>query len=351
MKRTNDRNVVLDAVWACVAKYQYIDRIRDLCICESGRFHNTVFQVTTDGATFFLKVLTTHPDESTESRYEYIADVMGQAAGLGIDVPMPIRNDDGFLLTPCGDWSAVASKGVGGEPFRRGSLQHQHAAGRFLGAWHRAMAEYHPRGTCWIGKLGSFFASDASLYESLPDTAQGEVLREHQDQLTSRFQRIESEMGQAGYSRLARAVIHSEYVAKHVRMGERGVVSLLDFEYVSRDVRAMDIALALEDFPCSSRGRMDFIRDRTQAFLAGYSLSGSPLTVAEINAIPVLLRAWYADSLGYWIRRLARTGQAITLFDVRQRVNEDTQYIDSWRSRAPEFVAMLLEVVFDGFKE
>jgi Ser/Thr protein kinase RdoA (MazF antagonist) len=171
------------------------------------------------------------------------------------------------------------------------------------------------------------------------------AFHEYRRQLAARFHEIESELRQAGYCRLPRALVHSEYVAKHVRMRDDRVVGLLDFEYVSRGARAVDVALALDDFPCSARERMDFDEDRIRPFLAGYNSSGSSLSDAEVNALPLVLKAWCADSLGYWIRRVARTAKPIALFDVRQRVREDLQYIDAWGARAPAFVAMVSKAV------
>ena len=331
------------AIEACIRKYPDIRHPQEVVPFQPGAFHNALYEIRTARGHFVLKLLQTHDRESTEARYEYLASVMERASSLLVKAPLPIRNECGHLLTPCGEVRGVLSEYIPGKPFERENSCHQEAAGRLLGLFHKAMADFVPRGTCWIGELGTFFPSWDLPLERIPTPHERDAIREHYSELMERCLRTREELLALRYPELPRAVIHSEYVVKHLRMEDRQVTGLLDFEYTYRDARVVDVALALEDFPCSGRGVRDFSFDRIQTFLHSYNASGVALQPEEISSIPTLLKAWCLGSMGYWIRRVISTGETITLFDVGERLMDDLRYIDWWDAHGQQFVARCLE--------
>lgn len=144
-----------DEVARCVHRYGRLGKVEQILPLQSGLYHNTVWRIRASKGGFFLKVLSAHPNESTESRYQYIASAMGQVAALGVDVPTPVPNADSLLLTGCGKYMAVLSREIRGKPFEREKPAHQRSAGRALGALHTRTARYHPIGTSWPRARGS----------------------------------------------------------------------------------------------------------------------------------------------------------------------------------------------------
>jgi len=321
----------------CIARYPAIGPVHSCESLPAGRFHNALFEVRAASGRYILKILTTHSEESTEARYDYIASAMGEISTLGVRCPFPVKNGSGLNLTPCGGHPAVLSEYIEGTDFRRDSLNHQRGAGDLLGRIHSATASFVPRKTCWIGGIDSFFVRDDALSAKLPDTHDGASVQDRFDGIVDWCLEVSRELEDRRYGTLPRGVVHSEYVVKHLKMAGDQVAGLLDFEYTFRDARAIDVALALEDFPCSSRGARDFSDERIRAFLSAYNAAGAPLLPEEIAALPVLLKAWCLDSLGYWVHRLARTGEHPGLFDMAERTSQDLRYLDWWDANGSAF--------------
>ena len=337
----------INTIKSCISKYSLIGWLENISPVKEGKFHNILYHIGTNKGHFVLKVLTTHHYESTESRYEYITSVMDKISNLGIKVPMPIRNDNHLLLTPCGRYKAVLSEYIDGQLFQRHNLQHQASAGNFLGMFHKATFDCRPRGTCWLRELDSYFILNKSLEDLLPLTPEAYVIREHFEELMERSIKIHNEFRACNYSHLPRTVIHSEYVVKHLKMANGHVSGLLDFEYTRRDARGLDVALALEDFPCTRREGRDFNYDGIRAFITAYNSCGMPLQQSEITSFPTLLKAWYLACITYWVEYVIRTKNKIILFgiDMRDRITENFGDIDWWDIHGDEFVARVIDEV------
>jgi Ser/Thr protein kinase RdoA (MazF antagonist) len=334
----------INTIKDCIARYSSIGQLKDISPM-SGKFHNIAYNVYTSKGHFVLKVLTTHYHESTEDRYEYILSVMEIIGNLGIKVPIPIRNNDSMILTLCGNFKAVLSEYIDGQPFQRQNLRHQDAAGNLLGMFHKATSNYEPRGTCWLGELDSYLILDESLTSSLPAIPEALVIREYFGELVKRSIQVNNELKACNYSQLPRVIIHSEYVVKHLKMTNNFVNGLLDFEYTYKDARSLDIALALEDFPCTKRERRDFDYDKIKAFITAYNSCGVPLHESEIISLPVLLKAWYLGCITFWIDYVIRTKNRITLFNMQERIEKNFEDIDWWNVHGDEFVSSVIEKI------
>jgi Ser/Thr protein kinase RdoA (MazF antagonist) len=331
------------AVRDCARRYPAIGQVQDVQPFGAAQSHTGAYRVRTDNGSFVLQVLSTHPYGATESRLDYICSVMEKVIALGVQAPLPIRNDQGRRLTPFGRYFAVLSAHIEGAPFERDNVKHHAAAGTFLGMFHKATSDFTPRGTSWVGKLDADVVLDGALLKSLPATAQGEALRQSWDGLLSRSRQISDELAAQGYSRLPAAVLHSEYVAKHLRMKDNAVCALLDFEYTYREARALDVAIAMEDLPCSARGRMDFDYAKVRTFLRAYDSAGAPLQPGELASFPALLRALHFASLGFLVMWVLKVGNRPSDLDVKGRMARDLARIDWWHAHGSEFVARAAE--------
>jgi len=91
-------------------------------------------------------------------------------------------------------------------------------------------------------------------------------------------------------------VIHRDYVAKNIVFGAKALVGVLDFASAGSDLRALDIARALESF--ARRGKYGLDACKAGIFLDAYR-SRLPLSDDEVASIPMLLR-WRTLRLLIW---------------------------------------------------
>ena len=116
-------------------------------------------------------------------------------------------------------------------------------------------------------------------------------------------------------------------------LGDR-VSGLLDFEFASPDLRAMDLTVGLCAFGVAARktgGEWPLI----EAFARGYQRRVA-LTREEIDALPTLLRLREATALVHWVGRLRRD---LTTEDNIARRAQDLLGLDDWlRSHGGELI-------------
>ncbi|MFC0213349.1 phosphotransferase [Paenibacillus chartarius] len=99
-----------------------------------------------------------------------------------------------------------------------------------------------------------------------------------------------------GLRRLPHALVHGDLNASNVLADADGeIVAVLDFEFVTRDLRVMELAVCLSDVLDAdepggaderSAGARVPARPRVEALLRGY---GARLTAAEVEALPLLV--------------------------------------------------------------
>ena len=307
-----------------------------------GPFHNQLYQVRAPAGEFYLKVLTPHPVYATEERYEYLASVMEHLAPLAVELPLPIRNDRRRLLTACGSFRAELSRAIGGAPFEEGSPGHQEAAGWTLGRFHQATRDLAPRGSSWVGPLGTYLLRDSSLLAVLPESREADALREHFDELLDRCRRAAEDLCALGAAALPRVIVHSEFTAKHLRMTAGKVSGILDFEYTCRETRCLDVAQALRGLSCVGPAVGGYVQERVQAFIHGYQRAGWPLSPAECRAVSLAGEIWDLECIGFWAHYMAQTADTHLDLDMVDHTRTHCGRADWWRGHREECAALLL---------
>jgi homoserine kinase type II len=109
------------------------------------------------------------------------------------------------------------------------------------------------------------------------------------------------------YARLPQQIVHEDYAPSNMLMQSTRVTGVLDFEFCTRDVRAMDLTVALSWWPVRVLGTGDEW-PIIQAFTTGYARHVT-LDAAEIAAIPLLYELRAYTSL---IHRLGRHRQGLS---------------------------------------
>jgi homoserine kinase type II len=123
---------------------------------------------------------------------------------------------------------------------------------------------------------------------------------------------------------LPRQLIHGDFALGNVLLHGSRVTGIVDFEYCGRDVRAMELATALGLVLTKDNGEALW-----RPVLAGY-LRTLPLSDAELDALPTLIRLGRAAGLVWWIGR-EREGRS-SKTTTAERV-ERLLAIDQWISR------------------
>ncbi|MGH3148569.1 MAG: phosphotransferase, partial [Rubrobacter sp.] len=120
-------------------------------------------------------------------------------------------------------------------------------------------------------------------------------------------------------------------------LGDR-VSGVLDFEFSSPDLRAMDFAVGLFAFGVSARN-VEGGWPPIEAFAAGYRRRVA-LSPEEIGALPMLLRLREAVTLVHWAGRLR---QGLTTEGELARRSGDMLELDGWLSRYGEELVRRVE--------
>ncbi len=196
---------------------------------------------------------------------------------------------------------------IPGEHPRRDDLAQAVAGGEALGRIDRALAALptpaagvswrsygdlahcHPLVPYPLAALGALPIADAARL----------TLREHCEDLMARIPTL--------YASLPQQLCHEDCAPDNLLMVGSRVTGVLDFEFCARDVRVMDLTVALSWWPIAQFGSGDewpIIR----AVVQGYARQIA-LTPAEIAAIPTLFQLRAYTSL---IHRLGRYRQGIS---------------------------------------
>lgn len=101
---------------------------------------------------------------------------------------------------------------------------------------------------------------------------------------------------------LPHQLVHGDLNASNILVNQAGLVfAVLDFEFVTNDLRVMEAAVCLSDFiqPCQDE---TWILEKIYAFLSGYG-SVMKLTEHEINSIPDLIQLRSLDVFIHFLGR------------------------------------------------
>jgi homoserine kinase type II len=126
------------------------------------------------------------------------------------------------------------------------------------------------------------------------------------------------------YQHLPRQIIHRDYDQSNVLMKGNRVTGILDFEFCGPDLRILDLAYALSQWPAgwwNSGKEWDIIL----AFVKGY-LKSQILTLEEFEALPAIIQLRLTTSLFFRFGRYARGLE--TPESMLERIQESLMMVD-----------------------
>jgi homoserine kinase type II len=237
--------------------------------------------------------LTTTTGEYVLTLFEHIprADLpfyvglMDHLANRAIACPVPMRRDDGGMLSDVRGKPAVIVTRLPGAPRARPSAEECRLAGEVLGAIHVAGVEYDAaldnwRGAQWRERFAEKLEPRLSAAENTLIASENAYQAMHDDSV------------------LPQGIIHGDYFHDNVLWDGEGHPGVIDFYFACDDVLAYDVAIAANDWCVEADATID--RDRMEAFLDGYE-ERRPLEELERALWPVMLRR---AALRTWLGRL-----------------------------------------------
>jgi Ser/Thr protein kinase RdoA (MazF antagonist) len=234
---------------------------------------------------------------------------------------------------------AVLTALIPGAPPQREDLAQAGAAGEALGLLDEALARVQlsePRAALTWRSSGDLAHCHPHVPDPLSDIAELPVSEAARSRLAERYTWLMARIPGL-YVRLPQQFMHEDYDPSNLLMDGTQVTGVVDFEFCTRDVRAMDLTVALSWWPLRVLGtgaEWPIMR----AFTSGYARRIT-LDVDEIAAIPLLYELRAYTSL---IHRLGRYRQGLSPLEaVIDRAEAALARADWLRTSGDRFEAML----------
>jgi homoserine kinase type II len=298
-------------------------------IGKSGANNTTRF-VSVGDSQYVLRIYETHKDEV---KVEYEHGILVALAGMPLtfSIPLPVQSQDRRTLVRSRDGKlAGLFHYLDGANPTLDDLPEIHSFGRTVGQLSASLAQVQ------INQRPAY-RPYYEIENTHPRCSLQDILnfcqfppREFSEQTTDLlviFEQLTSFMELATTLRqLPHQLVHGDLNASNVLVNEKGIVSaVLDFEFVTKDLRVMEMAVCLSDFINPSE-EATLTWAKIDAFLSGYGQS-IKLTEAEIEAIPVLIQL---RSLDVFIHFLGRYWDQVSTIDIVQKYIEKSAERCNW---------------------
>lgn len=270
----------------------------------SAGVNNLSYFVHTPAGPYFLRVYR-NTNDAARVRYEHALLLGLQRAGLSFAVPLP-------LATRGGDTYAVAVENgedviaalfpvIPGEHPARGNAAHATACGEALGELDAALARTEAAPSLpALGTYGDLYRVHPLVPDPLALPGELPLAATEAARLRATLEELLA-LVPGLHGRLPRQIIHSDLVRTNALVLGGRVSGLLDFEFASPDLRAMDFAVGVWGFSSWAWGtgrEWPLI----EAFAGGYGRRVT-LEASELESLPALLRLRDATSLVFWAGR------------------------------------------------
>jgi homoserine kinase type II len=239
-------------------------------------------------------------------RYELHALVKLQQKNLAFQIPAPILTMTGELFAVFSGVIFTLSPLISGAPPQNAKLEQSQAAGQTLAELVKILANLQVDVTEQSAPFpasGNFEAwagtkiEPSRLIRSLP------LVKDEQSQILALLE-ITQATAPSLYQTLPQQIIHRDYDQSNILMEDNLVTGVLDFEFCGPDLRILDLAYALTQWPAGlwNTGKEWAVMD---SFIQGY-FQRQPLTSAELEALPLIFRLRSTTSLFFRFGRYVR---------------------------------------------
>jgi homoserine kinase type II len=275
--------------------------------------NNLVLHVETPTGSYVLRVYRNTTD-AARLRFERAVLAQLTATRLPFALPTPIPTLDGAFFfavkTEHGQSLATLTPYIPGQPPDRDNLDQATAAGEALGRLTLAMAQLDTpaEGISWrssgdLARCHPLVRDPPAAFAELP------LSEDKRQRLISGYAWLNERILDL-YATLPQQLVHEDFDPGNVLMEGTLVTGVLDFEFCARDLRVMDLTVALTWWPVRQYGtgaEWPIIA----ALARGYARRIT-LTNDELAALPALFRLRAYTSL---IHRLGRSRQGLSTLE------------------------------------
>ncbi len=273
-----------------------------------------------DGS-YFLRVYQ-NTSERGRILYEHEVLLRLQGAGLPFEVPRPLRADSGETFVWVGGAVAALFPVIPGDHPDPERIEHVEACAGALAELDRALVTIRPDPDLPVlTTYGDLYRVHPRVPDPLEMAWTLPVPEDERDRVGSLIRAALARVPEM-YERLPGQIIHSDFAMSNVLMLGDSVTGVLDFEFASPDLRALDFAVGLSMVALPDR-------ERIEAFSRGY-LRHLRLTRDEIEALPDMLRLRFLAAL------IHRVGRFLAGLSPQKHVQDHVEALietDDWLSR------------------
>lgn len=312
---------------------------------QSGANNTTRFIAVND-KDYVLRIYETHQDEA-KVKYEHSVLLALKDLPLSFSIPVPVLTREGNTLVRTEDGKiAGLFHFLEGENPALDESANLTSFGKTTALLSKALAKVqienrpvyrpyyeiesaHPR--CSMSDVNRFCTNP-----SIDFADQASELLVISEQLSSFRQSVPA------LKQLPHQLVHGDLNASNILVNVDGKVSsVLDFEFVTSDLRVMELAVCLSDF--IRPGQDDsIIFEKIKAFLSGYG-SAIKLCENEVNVVPILINL---RGLDVFIHFLGRYLDGIDSIDTVKQSIQNAALRGSWlKSNKEKLISIITEKI------
>ncbi|WP_160723687.1 phosphotransferase [Bacillus sp. USDA818B3_A] len=295
----------------------------------SGENNTTVF-IVANNEKYVLRIYETHQDED-KVNYEHAVLLALMKEPLPFSVPVPMKTKEGkTIVKNSSGFLAGLFKFIDGMNPSLEDLDQIYSFGKVTGELSAKLAEVHVN---QLPVYKPYYDMDSTHPRCSLDQIQEFSLHPPEDfveltqELITIYKQLVSFQARVPFlKRLPHQLVHGDLNASNILSGRDGKISaILDFEFVTHDLRVMEAAVSLSDFIDVEEDETIILKKIT-AFLTGYGTIITP-TEEEIHALPLLIQL---RSLDVFIHFLGRYWDGVDSIDtVKKYIRKAAQRV-SW---------------------
>ncbi len=290
--------------------------------------NNVVYLVDADSGRYVLRIYRNHAD-ATRLDAEFQILLALQNMGLPFAIPAPIATAAGHYHIEISDAEQRSQMAtlfpwlLGGHPDRQDTAA-AFGAAVALGQLDQALAALTLPRDRMPAPLGDLTRRYPALADPITTLATLTSDAAAIERIADLYHGLNAELPML-YATLPCQMVHSDYAPSNILMEATTVTAVLDFEFCTYDLRALDLVVALSWWPIELLGSGQEW-PLINALGTGYT-SQIHLTDDEIAALPTLLQVRSISSL---LHRMTRYIQGLDSADfLRQRI-EQTLWREDW---------------------
>ncbi|WP_028552497.1 phosphotransferase [Paenibacillus sp. UNC451MF] len=309
-------------------KNAYFKEIRDVWTKPvSYGVNNTTCYVFAGEDRYVFRVYDNRRDEQP-IQYELAVLAALKQEAVSFEIPVPVHNHDGQLLTRLDNGQiGVLFHCIPGErPNTEDTYLFGKAAGELSHALSRVMVLDKPpyRGSYHLYEVHPLISKEM-LHDLLSDPwEQSDV--QAADFMLKELLRMEGL--KPAFSLLPHQLVHGDLALSNVLLNDGRISGILDFEFCSPDVRAMELAVGLMSYVHEESSFSAY----AESFISGYSEHAS-LSADEISMLPDLIKLRY---MGSFIHHLGRYAAKVGSLEAAQKRLHQFQNIAEKLDRVEE---------------